>query len=241
MKNLINQPKGNQNMKNILEYLNIAKLSAATLDIRYYLNGVLSEREDQNMKLISTDGHRMTVINMGESRGDNTNCIIENETITALNAYKRESFNFNLADGQVNFSFNHNRNNLNTKGIDGKYPDWKRVLRDHESDSLGYHINNVKGDIETLKTLSKGEKYLTIKLAIIKNNLGIFKNTELFPEGTPHITVDAAYIIDVLKQFQMLNKLNQTSEMLIKIPKDRNSTVNFIFGNVTTVVMPIRS
>jgi DNA polymerase-3 subunit beta len=229
-------------MKNILEYLNIAKLSAATQDVRYYLNGVLVEREDQNMKLISTDGHRMTVINMGELHGDNTNCIIENETITALNAYKRESFNlnFNLAEGEVNFSFNHNRNNLNTKGIDGKFPDWKRVLRDYESDSLGYHIHNVKGDIETLKTMSKGVKYLPIKLAIIDNNLGIFKNTELFPEGTPHITVNAAYIIDVLKQFQMLNKLNQTSEMLIKIPKDRNSTVNFIFGNVTTVVMPVR-
>jgi len=228
-------------MKNILEYLNIAQVSAGKTDIRYYLNGVLAEREDQNMKLISTDGHRMTVINMGESRGDNTNCIIENETITALNAYKRESFNFNLADGQVNFSFNHNRINLSTKGIDGKIPDWKRVFRDYESDSLGYHIKNVKGDIETLKTLSKGVKYLPIKLAFIDNNLGIFKNTELFPEGTPHITVNAAYIIDVLKQFQMLNKLNQTSEMLIKIPKDRNSTVTFIFGNVTTVVMPVRS
>jgi DNA polymerase-3 subunit beta len=240
MKNLINQLKGNQNMKNILEYLNIAKLSAATQDVRYYLNGVLTEREDQNMKLISTDGHRMTVINMGESRGDNTNCIIENETITALNAYKRESFNFNLADGQVNFSFNHNRINLSTKGIDGEFPDWKRVFRDYESDSLGYHIHNVKGDIETLKTLSKGVKYQKVTIAIIDNNLGIFKNTELFPEGTPHITVRAAYIIDVLKQFQMLNKLNQTSEMLIKIPKDRNSTVNFMFGNITTVVMPVR-
>jgi DNA polymerase-3 subunit beta len=228
-------------MKNILEYLNIAQVSSGKTDIRYYLNGVLTEREDQNMKLISTDGRRMTVINMGESRGDNTNCIIENETITTLNAYKRKSFNFNLADGQVNFSFNHNRINLSTKGIDGEFPDWKRVLRDYESDSLGYHIHNVKGDIETLKTMSKGEKYLPIKLAIIDNNLGIFKNTELFPEGTPHITVNAAYIIDVLKQFQMLNKLNLTSEMLIKIPKDRNSSVNFIFGNVTTVVMPIRS
>jgi DNA polymerase-3 subunit beta len=231
-------------MKNILEYLNISQISAGKTDIRYYLNGVLAEREEQNMKIISTDGHRMTVINMGESRGDNTNCIIENETITALNAYKRESFNFNLADGQVNFSFNRerfNRINLSTKGIDGKFPDWKRVLNDHESDSLGYHIKNVKGDIETLKTLSKGEKFQKVAIAIIKNNLGIFKDWESVPEGNPYITVNAAYIIDVLKQFQMLNKLNQTTEMLIKIPKDRNSTVNFIFGNVTTVVMPIRS
>ena len=112
-------------MKAILIPVNVLKamsILASKKDVRYYLNGVLVEANDQHTRLVATDGHILGVYQSPETAHNDEafSIIIPNEIIAKL-------------DKKDNFLSNDEKGNWSIDGIsfvpvDGKFPDYQRVL-----------------------------------------------------------------------------------------------------------------
>jgi DNA polymerase-3 subunit beta len=95
---------------------------ASKQDIRYYLNGVLVESNGAYTRLVATDGHLLGIYQIKETAHEDKafSIIIPNEIIAKLD--KRDNF----------LSTNEHGNwvidGINFTPVDGKFPDYMRVL-----------------------------------------------------------------------------------------------------------------
>jgi DNA polymerase-3 subunit beta len=112
-------------MKATLIPVNVLKamsLLASKKDVRYYLNGVLVESNSQHTRIVATDGHILGVYQTTETAHNDEafSIIIPNEIIAKL-------------DKKDNFLSTNEQDNWVIDGIaftpvDGKFPDYNRVL-----------------------------------------------------------------------------------------------------------------
>lgn len=107
----------------------IQEVSAAMAkqDVRYYLEGILFESKDGILSLVATDGHRMSVSHMDAPSPEPFTAIVSGDTIKAIQGLPlSDSFNLSFYSNQVLLS--NEQLTFSAKLIDGRYPDWRRVL-----------------------------------------------------------------------------------------------------------------
>ncbi|MCG7655986.1 DNA polymerase III subunit beta [Wielerella bovis] len=104
--------------------------SMAVQDIRYYLNGLLMQVEGNQLRLVATDGHRLSysasTIDVDLPK---TEVILPRKTVLELNkllTQPKENITVELLDNQVRFQCNDTV--IVSKIIDGKFPDYNRVI-----------------------------------------------------------------------------------------------------------------
>ena len=102
----------------------------AQQDIRYYLNGLLFEIQGQKLNIVGTDGHRLsfTSSKLKESF-DKKEVIIPRKTIMELIKLLEDvddDVEVQILNQQVTFKFDDIF--IITKVIDGKFPDYNRVI-----------------------------------------------------------------------------------------------------------------
>ena len=98
---------------------------AAKKDIRYYLNGVLVEVNNDYIRCVATDGHVIGVFqqkNMGWDQGEAFSVIVPHDVIDKLNKKMLQHTLTKNGDDYV-------IDNIGFKGIDGKFPDYERVFK----------------------------------------------------------------------------------------------------------------
>jgi DNA polymerase-3 subunit beta len=104
--------------------------SMAVQDIRYYLNGLLMQTEGNQVRLISTDGHRLAFSSAQvEADLPKAEVILPRKTILELYKLLTDSddaINIEVLANQVRFSFNSTV--IISKVVDGKFPDYNRVI-----------------------------------------------------------------------------------------------------------------
>ncbi len=102
----------------------------AQQDIRYYLNGLLMIAEGKLLRMVATDGHRLGYIAAGlEVDLPRTDVILPRKTVLELNRQLSdtdEPVEITLAANQIVFRFGATE--LISKLIDGKFPDYERVI-----------------------------------------------------------------------------------------------------------------
>ncbi|MDA0189665.1 MAG: DNA polymerase III subunit beta, partial [Proteobacteria bacterium] len=106
----------------------------AAQDVRYYLNGLLLLVEDGELRAVATDGHRLAYASMPleaaeAPAGERLELILPRKTVLELNrllADNDEPLTIEMASNQIRFSFGHIV--LVSKLIDGKFPDYQRVI-----------------------------------------------------------------------------------------------------------------
>jgi DNA polymerase-3 subunit beta len=105
--------------------------AAARQDVRYYLNGLLFEWHDATLILVATDGHRLANVGLrADIAGEPGQAILPTETVAIL-----AKIGAALGPAPVTLTLHRNRlavawpgGDLVSKLIDGKYPDWRRVV-----------------------------------------------------------------------------------------------------------------
>src|SRR6266852_7611288 len=111
--------------------LGLVQYAMAQQDIRYYLNGLLMVIEDGQLKLVATDGHRLAYVSR-EAGGKNLakqEVILPRKTIIELSKLLEdtdEAVAIDLSAAQAKFSFG--KVVLVSKLVDGKFPDYGRVI-----------------------------------------------------------------------------------------------------------------
>ncbi len=102
----------------------------AAQDVRYYLNGLLLLVEGTELRAVATDGHRLAFASVAiETELPRQEMILPRKTVLELNRLlvdTDDALNITLTSNQVRFAFGSVV--LVSKLIDGKFPDYERVV-----------------------------------------------------------------------------------------------------------------
>ena len=110
--------------------LRLVEFAMAQQDIRFYLNGMLFVLEKDQLVCVATDGHRLSYAVMPvEGNFAKQEIIVPRKTVIELSkllADSDEPILIAILANQVRFSFGNIE--LTSKVIDGKFPDYHRVI-----------------------------------------------------------------------------------------------------------------
>jgi len=220
----------------------------AQQDVRYYLNGILMELSAGKIKLVATDGHRLALseIEMDTGAENERQIIIPRKAVLELSRLLDSS---DIASKCI-LSQNHLRVEtgslvFTTKLIDGKFPDYQRVIPVDGNKIMEVDRDTLKHSMSRIAILSN-EKYRGIRLSLSADNLSIQANNpdqeeaeeELqveYKEDEMEIGFNVTYLIDVL------NVLG-SEKVQIKLKDANSSAIMSDSGDSTSlyVVMPMR-
>ena len=119
--------------------LSQVQYSMAVQDIRYYLNGLLMQTEGDQLRLVATDGHRLAY-SAATIEADLPKAEVILPRKTVLELFKllnqpNEQVSVELLNNQVRFRCNGTV--IVSKVVDGKFPDFNRVIPLNRSHLLG--------------------------------------------------------------------------------------------------------
>ena len=219
----------------------------AQQDIRYYLNGLLIEIKEKNINIVGTDGHRLsfTSTTLKES-SKNIQVIVPRKTIVELVKLLSDTddpINIGFTNNQVNFKFNDI--DLITKVIDGKFPDYSRVIPEGHTNIFNIDRESLLDAMLRASILSN-DKYRGIRMVVEENNLKLISNNSEHEEAEEELEIvykgekidigfNVTYLIDVLTNIQSsqlsIAFSDSSSSCLVTIPKNKEYKY---------VVMPMR-
>jgi DNA polymerase-3 subunit beta len=162
----------------------------AQQDVRYYLNGVLLIVEGNHLKVVATDGHRLA-FNAGVIEGDQEKMeiILPRKAVTELCKLlgeTNESVEVEFSPQQVKVNFSGI--NLITKVIDGKFPDYERVIPKY-SNHLTMNRTLVQQALQRAAILSN-EKFRGVRFVLTEKNLSIISSNSEHEEAQEEIETD---------------------------------------------------
>jgi len=163
-------------LKRLLKQVEFAM---AQQDIRYYLNGLLFEVNGNQLNIVGTDGHRLSFTSIHLDQNYNkTEVILPRKTVIELIKLLNDSeelVSVELYKGQVNFGFNDIQ--LISKVIDGKFPDYTRVIPEGHNNQFTIDRIQFLTSLQRASILSN-EKYRGIRMMIANNNLKLMSTIQ---------------------------------------------------------------
>ena len=235
---------GQRQLKELLKQVEFAM---AQQDIRYYLNGLLFEVIANRLNIVGTDGHRLSFTSTELKQNyDKQEIILPRKTVIELIKLlddSEEDVQVELSSTQANFSFGNIK--LISKVIDGKFPDYNRVIPTGHQNTFTIDRVNVLLAMQRASILSN-EKYRGIRMVLNINNLKLISTNSDQEEAEEELELDYAgdaldigfnvtYLIDVLN--------NTNSETIVFSFSDANSSCLITVPNnnhYKYVVMPMR-
>ena len=219
----------------------------AQQDIRYYLNGLLIEIKEKNINIVGTDGHRLSFTSTDlNTSGQQAQVIVPRKTIVELVKLLNDTedpVEIVFSKNQVGFKFSDI--NLITKVIDGKFPDYSRVIPEGHGNSFNINRSLLLDSMLRASILSN-DKYRGIRMVIEDNNLKLVSNNSDHEQAEEELEIDykgdkidigfnVTYLIDVLTNIQSdqltIAFNDSSSSCLVTIPNNEKYKY---------VVMPMR-
>jgi len=234
-----------QEVKRLIERTAFAM---AQQDVRYYLNGMLWEVRQDQLRVVATDGHRMAMCTRAISveTADVIQAILPRKGVLELLRLLDDS----TAQVEITLSGNHIRvtsvdYTFTSKLVDGKFPEYERVLpRGGNKTVIGSRLELKQAFGRT--AILSNEKYRGVRLLLTDGLLTIVANNPEQEEAEEQVVVDyngdslevgfnVSYLQDVTNVIQNENiKItlsDANSSALLEEPDNSDSLY---------VVMPMR-
>jgi DNA polymerase-3 subunit beta len=186
--------------------------SMAQQDVRYYLNGMLFEVTPRRLRTVATDGHRLAMATLEADlagvRSDLQVILPRKGVLELLRLLQNPEEDIRLVLGGNHFHAVTADFTFTSKLVDGKFPDYERVLpRDADKTLLGSRIE-MKEALSRAAILSN-EKYRGVRLTLEDDNLQISANNPEQEEAEETVSVrysgtrveigfNVGYLLDVL-------------------------------------------
>ena len=196
--------------KTLRRLLGLVQYAMAQQDIRYYLNGLLMVVDGGELKLVATDGHRLAFASMAVQAGTaRQEAIIPRKTVvelTKLLADSDEEVKIELSAAQAGFSFGTIQ--MVSKLIDGKFPDYTRVIPTAHKNKLQAQREPLRQALQRAAILSN-EKFRGVRWVLTDGSLKIVSSNADQEEAQEEVEVKYAgdaldigfnvnYLLDVL-------------------------------------------
>ncbi len=220
----------------------------AQQDVRYYLNGLMLEVAGGVIRAVATDGHRLAYSEqkLETDTIDNKQVIIPRKGVSELQRLLSdtdEPVKVVLGNNHIQCELANQR--FTSKLIDGRFPDYKRVMPDPEGNTVVVDRENFKQALVRASILSN-EKYRGIRLILNDNLLKLQAQNPDQEEADVEVEVD--YTGDPMEVGfnvnYMLDVLNTSNQQVIQgMIKDANSSFLLIFPEQPEnryVIMPMR-
>ena len=213
------------NNKRFLKLLNKTRISISNDDTRHYLNGIflhLTEAQGRNFLTgVATDSHRLSSSSLEiEKLKDFIPIIIPRKTVFQLCSILTESqeqLTMQVSDNKIKFTLGNIK--LISKVIDGKFPDYKKVVPANNDKTLLVSSKDFINSIERVASVSLDRKE-GVKLSINKDNVQLSVNSANSGEGNEkikanfssenlNISFNSKYLIDIASEVEDKNlKIN---------------------------------
>ena len=232
--------------KRLRALLNQVQFSMAQQDIRYYLNGMLLVLRGGEMRVVATDGHRLSYAAEQIDGAIDAEVIVPRKTIIELLRLLEDSdekVSIESSKSQIKFSFGNI--SLNSKIVDGKFPDYGKVI------PSGYNNKFLIDRLVLLQALQRAailsnEKFRGVRMVLTQDSVKVISSNSEQEEAQEEMEIqyggdaidigfNVTYLLDVLN--------NVATEKIECTFGDSNSSGVFtIPGNDSFkyVVMPMR-
>ena len=230
-------------LKGLIEATSFAM---AQQDVRYYLNGMLWELNENKLRAVATDGHRMALCDgiCDVSVVEPITSIIPRKGIIELSRLLDEN-EVKVAMGSNHIRVTGGDYCFTSKLVDGAYPDYDRVLP-KGGDKI------VVGDRAELKqafgraAILSNEKYRGVRILLSEGSIKMVANNPAQEEAEEEVSVNysgedleigfnVSYLLDVLSVITgaevRITLSNSNSSALVEDAAD---------GSAVYVVMPMR-
>jgi DNA polymerase III subunit beta len=207
----------------------------ADKDIRYYLNGLLLTVSSDGMALVGTDGHRLAYTSSPVECDSSVSAILPRKTVMELARQipdSDEPMDIAITDNQAVFRFGAIE--FATKLIDGKFPDYDRVIPKENHITLSIDRESFSGALSRVAILT-AEKMRGVRLMVDNGVLRLMSSNESSEDAQEEIEINytgepidagfnVTYLIDVLNNVAEdvieLHLKNGNSSALITVPSD---------------------
>lgn len=223
--------------------------SMAQQDVRYYLNGLLIDINQSVIKLIATDGHRLSLSEFDQLPGkiDQNQIIIPRKGVMELMRLLDDS------EEEAEFIIGNNHISVKTplftfisKLVEGKFPDYRKVIPKSGKRVVLVDRDLFKQALVRVSILSN-EKFKGVRLEIAENNLKIVANNPEQEEAEDQLLVNYTgadleigfnvnYLLDVCNTItadEMKMTFSDTNSSVLIEASDDHS-------HYTYVIMPMR-
>ena len=233
--------------KQMKRLLALVQYAMAQQDIRYYLNGLLLVAKGNELRMVATDGHRLAYA--AETLAETPTpieVILPRKTILELSrqlADNDDPLEITLTATQARFKFGSIE--LVSKLIDGKFPDYERVIPQHHSKLIRLERDALLHSLQRAAILTN-EKFRGVRLVLADGSLKIISSNAEQEEAQEEIEIEySGDTLDVgFNVTYLLDVLNNVNNPAIELHlADANSSALFVLpGNETFkyVVMPMR-
>ncbi len=231
------------NNQKFLKLLNKTKISISNDDTRHYLNGIflhITEANSRNyLTGVATDSHRLSSSSLEiENISNFTPIILPRKTVfqlCTLISESTENLAMQVSENKIKFSLG--KMILISKVIDGKFPDYKKVVPSQNEKKLIVSKDEFIKSIERVTTVSLDRKE-GVKLFINQDNVQLSVNSANSGEGNEkinakfnsenlNISFNSKYLIDIASEVEnnslSLSLKDSVSPVLIEDISDKNS------------------
>jgi DNA polymerase III subunit beta len=224
-------------------------------DTRYFLNGALFILRPDSMSLVSTDGHRLALINVARDGGkakkgadEEVRVILPRKTLLELARL--------LAEGEGDIQYERGENHLFfevggrlliSRMIDGQFPAFERVIPKSNDKHVEFDRDRLTSAVRRVALLSN-ERSRAVKFTIDKGKVEIASSSPEFGEAKEVLLVDyaqppvticfnAQYVVDFLN-------VVETDSVGLDFKDEMSQAVMTPIGadgyDYTYVIMPMR-
>lgn len=176
--------------KALKRLLQLVQFAMASQDIRYYLNGMLLVLSGKTLRVVATDGHRLSYAETTlDQEAAAREVIIPRKTVQELVKLLGDvddPVRLRIGSNQVTIRLPDTE--LVTKVVDGKFPDYQRVIPQNQPKQLKVGRQTVMQALQRASILSN-EKFRGVRLIMSENTLGIVCNNNEQEEAADEIEV----------------------------------------------------
>lgn len=221
----------------------------AMQDVRFYLNGMLFDITSSGLRLVATDGHRLSTCVLESDLGElaPTQAIVPRKAISELTKLlvdAEDEIQLSLAKNYLTVQF------LDTiftcKLVDGRYPDYRRVIPQHNDVQVHTDRELLRSILQRAAILSN-ERFKGVRMAFEQNLLTVHAQNSEQDESHEDMAIDfsgdrieigfnVSYLLDVIHSAKddgiNLILKDSSSSCLIEFRQDAISCQH--------VIMPMR-
>ncbi|MEG3765814.1 DNA polymerase III subunit beta [Alteromonas sp. 14N.309.X.WAT.G.H12] len=228
--------------------INSTHFSMAQQDVRYYLNGMSLETEDNIIRTVATDGHRLALCRLAYETTTlpSRQVIIPRKGVLEIaRLIGDEERSIKIQVGANHIRMFSSEFIFTSKLVDGRFPDYRRVLP-RDGDKTIIASKAVLKDAFSRAAILSNEKFRGVRLNLSNGELKITANNPEQEEAEEIVDVNyegndleigfnVAYLIDVLNAL--------TTEDVQLVLSDSNASAliqNAGDDSALYVIMPMR-
>lgn len=231
----------------LMRLLDKTHFSMAQQDVRYYLNGLLLEASDKQLRAVATDGHRLALCQVTVDGGSKSEqqVIVPRKGVLELQRLLSGEGSVTIELGTNHVRIQLDAIRFTSKLIDGRFPEYERVIPKDTSNELLADRQGFRGALQRAAILSN-EKYRGIRLVIRDSGVTVQAHNPDQEEAEEELEVrysgedieigfNVNYLLDALGAIESeevtLSVVDGNSSCLLREPGNDDSKY---------VVMPMR-